>query len=206
MANPPQTLLLSEFHLPGKLLVCLLFVEKNLRARKSICKEESKEKRNNMSKESNIETEEEIHKAKRVKRNHEKAVLAIEKNLYAPKSVAEVESKEKCNISDNLTPKKNNLEIEVSKEKSNLKSKRLLEKSVALPEKKEKAKRLYISLTKDQIEEDIMLITGGKPVGNPKKMKSRYAKRILDLNFPGLMLCHINPNSYNLREKGVKNS
>ncbi|WCJ22984.1 hypothetical protein M5689_005037 [Euphorbia peplus] len=154
--------------------------------------------------------------------------------MYAPKSVAEVESKEKCNINDNLTPKKNNLVIEEPKENSNLKSKRLLEKSVAVagkkekakrrkensnlkskrlleksvavPEKKEKAKRLCISLTKDEIEEDIMLITGGKPIGNPKKMKSRAAKRILDLNFPGLMLCHINPNSYNLREKGVGNS
>ncbi|WCJ33857.1 hypothetical protein M5689_015192 [Euphorbia peplus] len=120
----------------------------------------------------------------------------VQKNPEEPKSDGTVkDSKEKSNW-----PKESNLEVveEIPQEK---RVRRNLEKAVMVPKKK-KAERFRISLTKDEIEEDIMLITGAKSVINrPKKMKSKVVKRNIDTCFPGLMLCHINPNSYNLREK-----
>lgn len=59
----------------------------------------------------------------------------------------------------------------------------------ALLQEKEKKKRrsLLISLTKEEIEEDILGMTGAKPVRRPKK-RAKNVQQALDALFPGRWL------------------
>ncbi|KAG6432310.1 hypothetical protein SASPL_103885 [Salvia splendens] len=62
-------------------------------------------------------------------------------------------------------------------------------------EKKNKKLSVNISLTKEEIEEDIFAMTGAKPSRRPQKRPKNVQKQ-LDLMFPGLHLRSITPDSY----------
>ncbi|XP_058088455.1 uncharacterized protein LOC131235336 [Magnolia sinica] len=62
--------------------------------------------------------------------------------------------------------------------------------------KKEKLE-FSISLSRKEIEEDFMAITGSKPPRRPKK-RPKNIQKILDANFPGLLLSEITPDSYGI--------
>ncbi|KAK9667979.1 hypothetical protein RND81_13G025700 [Saponaria officinalis] len=61
-------------------------------------------------------------------------------------------------------------------------------------ERREK-KRFWISLSKDEIEEDIFSLTGAKPSRRPKK-RPKIVQKHLDNVFPGLWLVGLTPDSY----------
>ncbi|KAI9180963.1 hypothetical protein LWI28_009721 [Acer negundo] len=65
----------------------------------------------------------------------------------------------------------------------------------------EKRKRscFLIALTKEEIEADILAITGSKSMARPKK-RPKNVQRRLDNLFPGLCLKSITPNSYKVRD------
>ncbi|GJV15576.1 DUF1639 family protein [Tanacetum coccineum] len=56
-------------------------------------------------------------------------------------------------------------------------------------------RRLWISLSKDEIEHDILMFTGAKPVRRPKK-RNKIAQKNLDNVFPGLYLVGMSADSY----------
>ncbi|KAK9059189.1 hypothetical protein SSX86_021808 [Deinandra increscens subsp. villosa] len=58
-----------------------------------------------------------------------------------------------------------------------------------------KKRRLWISLSKDEIEEDIYAFTGSRPSRRPKK-RSKIAQKQVDNVFPGLYLAGISADSY----------
>ncbi|KAK1430521.1 hypothetical protein QVD17_13328 [Tagetes erecta] len=62
-------------------------------------------------------------------------------------------------------------------------------------EKRKKKRRLWISLSKDEIEEDIYAFTGSRPSRRPKK-RSKIAQKQLDNVFPGLYLVGVSADSY----------
>ncbi|XP_021892759.1 splicing factor 3B subunit 2 [Carica papaya] len=62
-------------------------------------------------------------------------------------------------------------------------------------EAKEKEQGFSISLSKEEIDEDIFLMTGSKPSRRPKK-RSKAMQKQLDNVFPGLWLSSISPDSY----------
>ncbi|XP_020584980.1 uncharacterized protein LOC110027772 [Phalaenopsis equestris] len=64
--------------------------------------------------------------------------------------------------------------------------------------KKEKHK-FSISLSKEEIEEDVFALTGSRPRRRPKK-RPRVAQRQLDAIFPGLLLSEITPETYRVPE------
>ncbi|KAG2669213.1 hypothetical protein I3843_14G023700 [Carya illinoinensis] len=57
--------------------------------------------------------------------------------------------------------------------------------------------RLCIALSKEEIEEDIFMLTGSKPARRPKK-RAKTVQKQLDSVFPGLWLTSITPESYNV--------
>ncbi|KAJ0937600.1 hypothetical protein HanRHA438_Chr03g0143881 [Helianthus annuus] len=59
-------------------------------------------------------------------------------------------------------------------------------------ERKKKNRRLWISLSKDEIEEDIYAFTGSRPCRRPKK-RSKVEQKQLDNVFPGLYLVGFRP-------------
>ncbi|XP_076918373.1 uncharacterized protein LOC143616066 [Bidens hawaiensis] len=61
--------------------------------------------------------------------------------------------------------------------------------------KMKKKRMLWISLSKDEIEEDIYAFTGSKPSRRPKK-RSKIAQKQIDNVFPGLYLAGISADSY----------
>ncbi|KAG6435622.1 hypothetical protein SASPL_100496 [Salvia splendens] len=62
-------------------------------------------------------------------------------------------------------------------------------------EKKKNKMSINISLTKEEIEEDIFAMTGAKPSRRPQRRPKNVQKQ-LDLTFPGLHLRSITPDSY----------
>lgn len=70
--------------------------------------------------------------------------------------------------------------------------------------KKEKRKlSIFVSLSKDEIEEDIFALTGSKPARRPKKRAKNVQKQV-DTVFPGLWLVSINADSYKVSENSLK--
>ncbi|GMH09560.1 hypothetical protein Nepgr_011401 [Nepenthes gracilis] len=61
-------------------------------------------------------------------------------------------------------------------------------------ESREKRK-FWITLPKDEIEEDIYALTGSKPVRRPRK-RTRTVQKQLDNVFPGLLLVGVSPEAY----------
>ncbi|KAG6432309.1 hypothetical protein SASPL_103884 [Salvia splendens] len=59
---------------------------------------------------------------------------------------------------------------------------------------------ISISLTKEEIEEDIFALTGAKPARRPKK-RPRNVQKQLDIVFPGLWLMSISKDTYKVSEK-----
>ncbi|CAA2984605.1 Hypothetical predicted protein [Olea europaea subsp. europaea] len=71
-------------------------------------------------------------------------------------------------------------------------------------EKKEKRKMKFsIELLKEDIEEDIFVMTGSKPARRPKK-RTKTIQKQLDNLFPGLWLSSITPDSYKVYENPPK--
>lgn len=69
-------------------------------------------------------------------------------------------------------------------------------------EKKEKAK-FWISLSKEEIEEDIFVMTGSKPARRPKK-RPRTVQKQVDNVFPGLWLVGFTADAYRVLEAPIK--
>ncbi|KAE8727747.1 hypothetical protein F3Y22_tig00005377pilonHSYRG00068 [Hibiscus syriacus] len=69
-------------------------------------------------------------------------------------------------------------------------------------EKKEKRK-FWIALSKEEIEEDIFVITGSRPTRRPKKRPKNIQKQ-LDNVFPGLWLVGTTADAYRVADAPVK--
>ncbi|GAV72139.1 DUF1639 domain-containing protein [Cephalotus follicularis] len=69
--------------------------------------------------------------------------------------------------------------------------------AAAAKEEKENRRRLSIWLTKEEIKEDFLLLTGSKPRKRPRK-RPKHVQRQHDCLFPGLWLDSITPNSYKI--------
>lgn len=83
---------------------------------------------------------------------------------------------------------------------SNLKSRRLLRGAVAEEseaEEKKKKPKLWISLSKEEIEEDLYALTRSKPARRPKK-RNKIIQRQIDNLFPGQYLIGISADSYRI--------
>ncbi|PWA67750.1 hypothetical protein CTI12_AA315090 [Artemisia annua] len=63
--------------------------------------------------------------------------------------------------------------------------------------------KFSIGLTRDEIEEDIFMLTGMKPARRPKK-RPRNVQKQLDTLFPGLWLGSITADSYKVSENPPK--
>ncbi|GER27394.1 hypothetical protein STAS_03088 [Striga asiatica] len=71
-------------------------------------------------------------------------------------------------------------------------------------EKKEKRKlSVFLSLTKEEIEEDIFSFTGSKPARRPKKRAKNVQKQV-DTLYPGAWLISITADSYKVSENSLK--
>ncbi|XP_042039525.1 uncharacterized protein LOC121785207 [Salvia splendens] len=60
-------------------------------------------------------------------------------------------------------------------------------------------RKLWISLLREEIEEDLYAFTAAKPSRRPKKWPNNLKKQ-LDRVFPGLSLVGVSPDSYLLRK------
>ncbi|XP_057977851.1 uncharacterized protein LOC131164575 [Malania oleifera] len=69
-------------------------------------------------------------------------------------------------------------------------------------EKKEKRK-FWISLSRDEIEEDIFVMTGSKPARRPRK-RAKNVQKNLDNVFPGLWLVGLTPDAYRVPDAPAK--
>ncbi|XVE70400.1 hypothetical protein DITRI_Ditri10aG0069600 [Diplodiscus trichospermus] len=69
----------------------------------------------------------------------------------------------------------------------------------AAAEKKRPRPKFSVSLTKKEIEEDFMLMTGHRPLRRPKK-RARHVQNQLDSLFPGLWLTEVTVDSYKVPE------
>ncbi|KAL2472089.1 Protein of unknown function (DUF1639) [Abeliophyllum distichum] len=65
-------------------------------------------------------------------------------------------------------------------------------------ERKEKMK-IWISLSREEIEEDVYALTGSKPARRPKK-RSKNTQKQLDGVFPGLYLVGLTADSYRVHD------
>lgn len=63
----------------------------------------------------------------------------------------------------------------------------------------EKKRKLWISLSREEIEEDIYSLTGSRPARRPKKRPKTVQKQ-MDTVFPGLFLVGMNVDSYRVHE------
>ncbi|XP_030513341.1 uncharacterized protein LOC115727299 [Rhodamnia argentea] len=74
-------------------------------------------------------------------------------------------------------------------------------------ERKEEAeegkRRLWVSLSKEEIEEDVFAMTGSRPARRPRK-RSRIAQKQLDSVFPGLWLVGITADAYRMLDSPAK--
>ncbi|KAL5551421.1 hypothetical protein UlMin_001597 [Ulmus minor] len=69
-------------------------------------------------------------------------------------------------------------------------------------EKKEK-RRLWIALSREEIEEDIFVMTGSRPARRPRKRPKNVQKQ-LDSCFPGLWLVGASADSYRIADAAAK--
>ncbi|CAM8886511.1 unnamed protein product [Rhodiola kirilowii] len=67
---------------------------------------------------------------------------------------------------------------------------------------KEKAK-LWISLSKEEIEEDIFILTGSRPARRPKRRPKTVQKQ-LDMVFPGLTLLGTTADTFKIPDSPPK--
>ncbi|KAL5794988.1 hypothetical protein ACOSP7_003582 [Xanthoceras sorbifolium] len=74
-------------------------------------------------------------------------------------------------------------------------------KAPAAKNEKEEKKKFSIVLTKEEIEEDFLAMTGGKPSKRPQK-RTKSVQKQLDYTFPGLWLSSITPDSYKVNNDG----
>ncbi|XP_039002320.1 uncharacterized protein LOC120128757 [Hibiscus syriacus] len=107
----------------------------------------------------------------------------------------------------NLRPRKLVAETSVAEKMSetaapkSMRLRGLTENGVAT-EKKEKRK-FWIALSKEEIEEDIFVITGSRPARRPKKRPKNIQKQ-LDNVFPGLWLVGTTADAYRIADAPVK--
>ncbi|KAE8653770.1 Detected protein of unknown function [Hibiscus syriacus] len=71
--------------------------------------------------------------------------------------------------------------------------------SAAADEKKKERSELSVTLSKQEIEEDFMVMVGRRPRKRPKK-RARYVQKELDALFPGLLLTEVTVDSYKVPE------
>ncbi|KAF7139436.1 hypothetical protein RHSIM_Rhsim07G0034400 [Rhododendron simsii] len=74
---------------------------------------------------------------------------------------------------------------------------------VQTEEKKETKQKFSILLTRQEIEEDIFVMTGSKPARRPRK-RAKVVQKQIDNVFPGLWLAAITPDSYKVSEAPAK--
>ncbi|XP_022770205.1 uncharacterized protein LOC111313746 [Durio zibethinus] len=70
-------------------------------------------------------------------------------------------------------------------------------------EKKEKKQKFSISLSREEIDDDIFAMTGSKASRRPKK-RAKNVQKQLDFVFPGLWLASITPDCYRVPEAPIK--
>ncbi|KAK8614753.1 hypothetical protein V6N13_068546 [Hibiscus sabdariffa] len=70
-------------------------------------------------------------------------------------------------------------------------------------EKKAKKQRFSISLTREEIEDDIFAMTGSKPSRRPKK-RAKNVQKQLDCLFPGMWLSSVTPSCYKVPDPPLK--
>ncbi|KAK6935143.1 Protein of unknown function DUF1639, partial [Dillenia turbinata] len=70
-------------------------------------------------------------------------------------------------------------------------------------EKKKEKRKFWISLSKEEIEEDIFIMTGSKPARRPKKRPKSVQKQ-LDSVFPGLWLVGVTADAYRVLDPPAK--
>ncbi|GMI66955.1 hypothetical protein like AT3G60410 [Hibiscus trionum] len=70
-------------------------------------------------------------------------------------------------------------------------------------ENKEKKRKFSISLSREEIDEDIFAMTGSKASRRPKK-RAKNVQKQLDCVFPGLWLASITPDCYRVSEAHIK--
>ncbi|XVF22800.1 hypothetical protein REPUB_Repub12eG0202100 [Reevesia pubescens] len=70
-------------------------------------------------------------------------------------------------------------------------------------EKKEKKQKFSISLTREEIDDDIYAMTGSKASRRPKK-RAKNVQKQLDCVFPGMWLASITPDCYRVSEAPLK--
>ncbi|GLT35097.1 hypothetical protein SLA2020_095770 [Shorea laevis] len=111
----------------------------------------------------------------------------------------------------NLRPRKPEAMVTVAVEKQSEiavaapKSMRLrafAENGGGVVEKKEK-RRLWIALSKEEIEEDVYAMTGSRPARRPRKRPKNVQKQ-LDSVFPGLWLVGSSVDDYRVADSSVK--
>ncbi|XVF44187.1 hypothetical protein PTKIN_Ptkin02bG0101000 [Pterospermum kingtungense] len=71
--------------------------------------------------------------------------------------------------------------------------------AAAAAEKKKPRPKFSVPLSKKEIEEDFMVMTGHRPLRRPKK-RPRYVQKQLDSLFPGLWLTEVTVDSYKVPE------
>ncbi|XP_020581062.1 uncharacterized protein LOC110025117 [Phalaenopsis equestris] len=64
---------------------------------------------------------------------------------------------------------------------------------------REEHRKFSVSLTREEIDEDVFALTGSRPRRRPKK-RARIVQRQLDAIFPGLWLSEISPELYRVPE------
>ncbi|KAJ4832005.1 hypothetical protein Tsubulata_025997 [Turnera subulata] len=67
----------------------------------------------------------------------------------------------------------------------------------------EKKRKFWIALSKEEIEEDVFIMTGSRPARRPKK-RPKNVQKVLDGVFPGLWLVGATVDSYRIAEPPVK--
>lgn len=70
-------------------------------------------------------------------------------------------------------------------------------------EKKEKKQKFPITLSRKEIEEDYLIMTGSKPPRKPKK-RTKTVQKKLDSVFPGLWLLSATPGSYKVPDPNIE--
>lgn len=63
----------------------------------------------------------------------------------------------------------------------------------------EKKRKLWISLSKEEIEEDVYSLTGSRPARRPKK-RPRNVQKLVNNVLPGLYLAGLSVDSYRAHE------
>ncbi|GMY29971.1 DUF1639 family protein [Fagus crenata] len=70
-------------------------------------------------------------------------------------------------------------------------------------EKKKEKSKFWIALSKEEIEEDVFIMTGSRPARRPRK-RSKIVQKQLDSVFPGLWLVGTTADSYRVAEAPAK--